>query len=221
MSLLPVRIHMCENDLPSGITFASGMMAIDTETTGLSLTHDKLCLIQIGNGEGDAWLVKLAPPHAPDTPALAAPNLRHHLENPRLTKLFHFARFDVAMLQKHLHMADLGPLFCTKIASKLVRPHEGKHNLRTLVKHYLGAELDKTEQMSDWSAPVLSASQQAYAASDVIHLHALTQRLSAELADKNLTHMMHQALQFLPTRVEMDLRGYPLDAPSADLFAHH
>ncbi len=219
--LTPPRIHLCENDLPTGLTFSSGMMAIDTETTGLSLSADKLCLIQVGNGEGDAWLVKLTPPHHPDAPAISAPNLRKHLENPRLTKLFHYGRFDIAMLQTHLHIADIGPLFCTKIASKLARPHEGKHNLRTLVKLYVGAELDKTEQMSDWSAPELTTSQQAYAASDVLYLHELTQKLMAELAEKNLTHVMQQALHFLPTRIELDLRGYAQDTAGADLFAHH
>ncbi|MFO0500264.1 MAG: ribonuclease D [Pseudomonadota bacterium] len=208
-------IHLVENDLPNGITFASGAVAIDTETTGLSLETDKLCLVQVGDGEGNAWLVKFDV--AGGSPNYSAPNLRAVLENPRLTKLFHFARFDLAMLQKHLGLSDIGPVFCSKIASKLVRPNEGKHNLRTLVQQYVGIELDKTEQLSNWAAPELSESQQAYAASDVLYLHILMEKLTAQAAEHNLTHVLDQALRFLPTRVEMDLRGLP----ESDLFSHH
>ncbi len=208
-------IHLVENDLPNGITFASGAVAIDTETTGLSLETDKLCLVQVGDGEGNAWLVKFDV--AGGSPNYSAPSLRAVLENPRLTKLFHFARFDLAMLQKHLGLSDIGPVFCSKIASKLVRSNEGKHNLRTLVQQYVGIELDKTEQLSNWAAPELSESQQAYAASDVLYLHILMEKLTAQAAEHNLTHVLDQALRFLPTRVEMDLRGLP----ESDLFSHH
>ena len=216
MQTLPTpKIHLVQNDLPAGITFNSGAVAIDTETTGLSLETDKLCLVQVGNGEGDAWLIKFDV--ASGAPDYSAPNLRAVLENPRLTKLFHYGRFDIAMLQKHLGIADIGPIFCTKIASKLVRPAAGKHNLRTLVQEYAGVELDKTEQMSNWAAPTLTESQQAYAASDVLYLHILMEKLSAQAAEQGLNAILTQALRFLPTRVDMDLRGLP----ESDLFGHH
>lgn len=205
------NIMLVHEDLPAGLTFPNGMVAIDTETTGLSLQTDRLCLCQVGDGEGNAWLVKFS------GESYAAPNLRRVLEDPRLVKLFHFARFDLAMLQKHLEVAEIGPVFCTKIASKLARKETGKHNLRTLVSQFLGVELDKTEQMSNWAAPELTESQMAYAASDVLYLHGLYRGLSAMLAEQNLNHVMDQALKFLPTRVEMDLRGMS----EADLFAHN
>jgi ribonuclease D len=170
--------------------------------------------VQVGNGQGEVWLIKFDVANGAN---YAAPNLRAILENPRLTKLFHYARFDVAMLQKHLGLNDIGPTFCTKIASKLARPTAGKHNLRTLVKEFLEIELDKTEQMSNWAAPELTESQKTYAASDVLYLHALTEKLTAIVAEADLTHALDQALRFLPTRVDMDLRGLP----EADLFSHH
>lgn len=212
-STVSPTIHVVLNDLPSNLTFPNGMVALDTETTGLSLVTDKLCLVQVGNGEGEVWLVKFDLTN----PNYTAPNLRAVLENPRLTKLFHYARFDLAMLQKHLGLDDIGPVFCTKLASKLVRPNASKHNLRALVAEYAGVELDKSEQMSNWAAPELTASQQAYAASDVLYLHTLTAKLTEELATQNLNHAYSQALQFLATRVALDLRGHP----ETDLFAHH
>jgi ribonuclease D len=204
------NIQLCHNDLPSGLTFPSGMVAIDTETTGLSLVTDKLCLAQIGDGEDNVWLVKF------DGSDYSAPNLRKILEDPRLTKLFHYARFDLAMLQKWLNLPEIHPTFCTKIASKLVRPHEGKHNLRTLCKMYLDVELDKTEQMSNWAAPELTESQMTYAASDVLYLHKLYGHLSAELTNASLNSVMQQALNFLAARVDLDLRGFP----EGDLLGH-
>lgn len=206
-------IHLVHDDLPSGLQFHSGMVALDTETTGLSLQTDKLCLVQVGNGEGEAWLVKFNP----STATYAAPNLKALLENPRLTKLFHYARFDLAMLQKHLGLNDIGPVFCTKLASKLVRANASKHNLRALVAEYANVELDKTEQMSNWAAEVLTESQQAYAASDVLYLHTIAAKLTAQLAAANLTYAFDQALKFLSTRVALDLAGFP----ETDLFAHH
>lgn len=206
-------IHLVHDDLPPGLSFSSGMVALDTETTGLSLITDKLCLVQVSDGEGHVWLVKFDATN----PTYAAPNLRAVLEHPRLTKLFHYARFDLAMLQKHLGLADIGPVFCTKLASKLVRPTASKHNLRALVAEYAGVELDKTEQMSDWATPTLTPSQQAYAASDVLYLHTLTAKLTEQLTEQNLTYAYDQALKFLATRVALDLRGFP----ETDLFAHH
>lgn len=204
------NIQLVHNDLPAGLVFPNGMVAVDTETTGLSLQTDRLCLVQVGDGEGNVWLVKF------DGSDYAAPNLKAALQNPRLTKLFHFARFDLAMLRKWLDLPAVEPFFCTKIASKLVRHTEGKHNLRTLCQLYLQVELDKTEQISNWAAPELSESQIAYAASDVLYLHRLYAILADMLAEKNLNHAMQQALAFLPTRVELDLRGFP----EGDLFSH-
>lgn len=205
------NITLVHNDLPAGLQFPNGMVAIDTETTGLSLVTDRLCLAQVGDGLGNVWLVKF------DGTNYAAPNLKAVLQNPRITKLFHFARFDLAMLQKHLGLGPIEPMFCTKIASKLARPTEGRHNLRTLCKLYLDVELDKTEQMSNWAAPELTESQMAYAASDVLYLHQLYTKLSEQLAEQGRNEIMHNALGFLPTRVQMDL----LDLPESDLFAHH
>lgn len=207
---LTPRITLYPNDLPDGLTFPNGMVAIDTETTGLSLVTDRLCLAQVGDGDGNVWLVKF------DGSDYSAPNLKAVLEDPRLTKLFHFGRFDLAMLRKFLHLDDIHPIFCTKIASKLIHPGPGKHNLRTLCQQYLGVELDKTEQMSDWAAPELTESQMNYAASDVLYLHKLYALMTQELAEKGMNAVMHQALDFLGARVELDLRGYP----ETDLFSH-
>lgn len=204
------NIQLVHNDLPSGLTFPNGMVAIDTETTGLSLVTDRLCLAQVGDGEGNVWLVKF------DGSDYSAPNLRKVLEDPRLIKLFHFARFDLAMLQKWLGIPEIHPAFCTKIASKLTQPGPGKHNLRTLCKEYLGVELDKTEQISNWAAEELTESQIAYAASDVLYLHQLFKIMNDKLTEMSLNLAMHNALNFLATRVELDLKGYP----ETDLFSH-
>ena len=204
------NIMLVHNDLPSGLTFPNGMVAIDTETTGLSLVTDRLCLAQVGDGKGNVWLVKF------DGSDYSAPNLRKVLEDPRLIKLFHFARFDLAMLQKWLGLPDIHPAFCTKIASKLTQPGPGKHNLRILCQTYLGVELDKTEQMSNWAADELTESQMHYAASDVLYLHQLYRIFSDKLTEMSLNAAMHTALNFLATRVELDLKGYP----ETDLFSH-
>lgn len=209
------NIQLCPEDLPANLSFPSGMVALDTETTGLSLQTDKLCLVQVGDGQGNVWLVKFDVSQG--RTSYTAPNLRALLENPRITKLFHFARFDLAFLQKWLQLPDIHPAFCTKIASKLVRPTEGKHNLRTLCQLYLGVELDKTEQISNWAAPELTESQIAYAASDVLYLHQLHAILSEKLAEQNLNAIMQQSLNFLAARVELDMRGLP----EGDLFSHN
>lgn len=205
-------IHLCHHDLPDNLSFPNGMVAIDTETNqSVDPVNAKMLLAQVGDGLGNAWLVKF------DGNNYAAPNLKKLLLNPAITKLFHFARFDLAMLQRHLQTGPITSVFCTKIASRLVRPGAGKHNLRTLVIEYAGITLDKGEQMSDWAAPELTESQKAYAASDVLYLHTLHEKLSTELAAKDLTEVNDAALRFLATRVDMDLAGLP----EADLFSHH
>lgn len=209
-SLTAPAITLCHNDLPAGLEFRNGMVAVDTETTGLSLVTDRLCLVQVGDGEGNVWLVKF------DGSDYSAPNLAAVLRNPHLTKLFHFARFDLAMLRKWLGLPEIQPVFCTKIASKLTQPGPGKHSLRNLCQQYLGLELDKTEQLSDWSAPELTESQMRYAASDVLYLHQLTILFMDKLTEMSLNLAMTNALHFLQTRVDLDLRGYP----ETDLFSH-
>ncbi|HEX2859885.1 MAG TPA: ribonuclease H-like domain-containing protein [Alphaproteobacteria bacterium] len=202
------KITLVANDLPSGITFADGLVAVDTETTGLSVTADKLCLVQVGDSAGNVWLVKL-------TDDYSAPNLKRVLADPKLLKIFHFARFDLAQLQRHLGVRT-APFFCTKIAHKLLHAEAKKHNLRALVREYAGAELDKAEQMSNWAAPTLTDSQQKYAALDVFHLAKIWQALSEELQQQNKNEWMQAALDYLPVRVDMDLASQPED----DLFAH-
>lgn len=204
------NITLCHGDLPAGLTFRNGMVAIDTETTGLSLVTDRLCLAQVGDGEGNVWLVKF------DGSDYSAPNLRALLEDPRLTKLFHFARFDLAILQKWLGVPEVHPVFCTKIASKLTQPGPGKHSLRSITQQFLGVELDKTEQISNWAAETLTESQMQYAASDVLYLHQLTIIMMDKLTELSLNLAMNNALNWLQTRVDLDLKGYP----ETDLFSH-
>jgi ribonuclease D len=204
------KITLCENDLPAGLEFAGGVVALDTETDGLDVRTVKLWLVQVADSHGNVWLVQF------DGQNYAAPNLRALLENPRLTKVFHFARFDVAMLQRCLGLADIGPLGCTKIAGKLAHPGWPKVNLRTLVAHYMHVELDKAEQVSDWSKRPLSDAQVRYAASDVLYLAAIWAAVVEDVAAAGLTHALQQALAFLPTRIELDLRGLP----EGDVFGH-
>ncbi len=206
----PKTLTLCANDLPDGIRFPDGLVALDTETDGLDVRSVNLWLVQVADSEGNVWLVKF------DGSDYSAPNLRAILEDPRLTKLFHYARFDMAMLSRKLNVPDIGPVFCSKIAAKLAAPDMVKHNLRTLVQTYCGIELDKGEQLSDWSVAELTESPKFYAANDVLHLAKIWYALNDLLAEKNLTHAMQQALQFLPTRVELDLRGLP----ETDLFGH-
>jgi ribonuclease D len=203
-------ITVCQNDLPSGIAFPSGLVAVDTETTGLDVRHVKLCLVQVADGLGNVWLIQFLDGD------YTAPNLRAVLENPRLTKLFHFARFDAAMLQRVLGIGPIAPLYCSKIASKLLNPDAPKHNLRSLVQRYAGVELDKTEQLSDWTVAQLSDTQKLYAANDVLYLHNIFTAQIEELAQAGLNAAQQAALQFLSTRIELDLAGHP----EGDLFAH-
>lgn len=196
------------NDLPDGWD-PGPAVAVDTETLGLNPHRDRLCLVQISRGDGTADLVKIA------AGATRAPNLERVLADPSVTKIFHFARFDVATLYKAFGVMP-GPVYCTKIASRLVRTYTDRHGLKDLVRELLGVDLSKQQQSSDWGADELSDAQLAYAASDVLYLHALRTKLDALLAREGRTHLAQACFDFLPARAELDLAGWP----ETDIFAH-
>ena len=195
-------------DLPEGLDFGSAV-AIDTEAMGLNPYRDRLCLVQLSAGDGDAHLVQLAPDN------YAAPRLKRLLAEPSVTKLFHFGRFDLAMLCRYLGVMA-APVYCTKIASRLARTFTDRHGLRDLCKDLLSIELSKQQQSSDWGAPSLSEEQLRYAASDVLHLHALRSRLDAILAREGRDGLARACFEFLPHRVLLDLEGWS----EQDIFAH-
>jgi ribonuclease D len=195
-------------DLPEGVEF-TGAVAIDTEAMGLNPHRDRLCLIQLSGGDGNAHLVQFAPG------CYDAPNLRRLLADPALVKLFHFARFDIAMLQRYLGVMPQ-PLYCTKIASRLVRTFTDRHGLRDLCRDLLGVDLKKEQQSSDWGAASLTDEQLRYAASDVLHLHALRVRLDDMLARERRTELARRCFEFLPARALLDLAGWA----EQDIFAH-
>jgi ribonuclease D len=205
MASAKTKLH--ENDLPAGITFGSSV-AVDTETLGLKPHRDRLCVVQLSGGDGSAHIVKLGP--KPNAPRLAA-----LLADPAVLKLFHFARFDVAMLKRHLGVTAR-PIYCTKIASKLARTYTDRHSLKDLTSELLGIELSKQQQSSDWGADKLTDQQLAYAASDVLHLHALKTRLDEMLAREGRAELAQEAFDFVPTRAALDLAGFEDD----DIFAH-
>ncbi|MBV9734436.1 MAG: ribonuclease D [Acidisphaera sp.] len=206
-------IHLHRHDLPEGLSFGA-TVAVDTETMGLEPHRDRLCLVQLSAGDGHAHLVQLLPPSLGGRGA-DCPNLKALLADPAVVKLMHFARFDVAILQHTLGIA-VGPVRCTKIAAKLVRTFTDRHGLRDLCRELLGVELSKQQQTSDWGAPELSAEQLAYAASDVLHLHALWARLDALLAREGRRDLAEACFAFLPTRARLDLLGYA----GPDIFSH-
>jgi ribonuclease D len=203
-----MSITLHRGDLPAGFELGD-MVAVDSETMGLHPGRDRLCVVQLSAGDGTAHLVQLAPGD------YAAPNLRRLLGDPARLKLFHYARFDVAVIRRHLGLL-CRPVYCTKIASKLARTYTDRHGLKELVREVLGIELDKTEQSSDWGAASLSETQQRYAARDVLHLHALRSRLDAMLAREGRTALAQACFDFLPVRAELDLAGWP----DQDIFAH-
>ncbi len=203
---MTIRLH--KGDLPADISFGSSV-AIDTETLGLNPHRDRLCLVQLSAGDGNAELVQI-----PSGPA-SAPNLARLLADPAVTKIFHFARFDLAVLFHALGVMP-GPVFCTKIASRLVRTYTDRHGLKDLTRELLGVDLSKQQQSSDWAAETLSEAQQAYAASDVLHLHALKAKLEALLARDGRADVAQACFEFLPTRARLDLMGWP----EVDIFAH-
>ena len=203
---MTVQLH--RGDLPAGLTFGNAV-AIDTETMGLKPGRDRLCLVQLSAGDGTAHLVKF------DQGAYAAPNLIALLRDPGVTKIFHYARFDIAVLQHYLGVM-LQPIYCTKIASKLVRTFTDRHGLKDLVRELLGVELSKEQQSSDWGAPELTQAQLKYAATDVLHLHALRAKLDEMLAREGRSAIAAACFGFLPTRALLDLAGWGEE----DIFQH-
>ena len=206
-------IHIHQDDLPEGLVLGP-VVAVDTETMGLNPHRDRLCLVQLSAGDGVAHLVQLRPPSLGGR-GFDCPNLACLLADPDTTKLMHFARFDVAVLQHSLGI-EVAPVRCTKIAAKLVRTFTDRHGLRDLCRELLGIEISKQQQTSDWGAPELSAEQLAYAASDVLHLHALWARLEALLVREGRRALADSCFAFLPTRARLDLLGYE----EPDIFAH-
>ena len=206
-------IHLHRHDLPEGLSLGP-MVAVDTETMGLDARRDRLCLVQLSAGDGQAHLVQIIPErlggHGTD-----CPNLRAMMGDPGIVKLMHFARFDVAMLQQALGVT-VAPVRCTKIAAKLVRTFTDRHGLRDLCKELLGVEISKQQQTSDWGAPELTSDQLAYAASDVLHLHALWSKLEALLRREQRLDLALACFAFLPDRARLDLMGWE----TPDIFAH-
>lgn len=203
-----MAIELHHGDLPDNLDLGS-IVAIDTETMGLDPNRDRLCLIQLSSGDGNAHLVKFAPG------VFDAPNLVRMLADPNVLKLFHFGRFDIAMLDRYLGVT-CAPVYCTKIASKLVRTYTDRHGLKDLCRELIGVDISKEQQSSDWGAAELSESQKAYAASDVLYLHQLKERLDTMLAREGRTEMAQACFDFLPTRASLDLAGWP----EKDIFAH-
>ncbi|HEY5300824.1 MAG TPA: ribonuclease D [Acetobacteraceae bacterium] len=206
-------IHIHRDDLPDGVVLGP-VVAVDTETMGLNPHRDRLCLVQLSAGDNIAHLVQLRPASLGGR-GFDCPNLSRLLADPATVKLMHFARFDVAVLQHSLGIT-VAPVRCTKIAAKLVRTFTDRHGLRDLCKELLGVEISKQQQTSDWGAPDLSAEQLAYAASDVLYLHALWARLEALLRREGRLALAEACFTFLPTRARLDLLGYE----DPDIFAH-
>ena len=201
-------IDLHKNDLPAGLSFGPSV-AVDTETLGLNVNRDRLCLVQLSSGDGTAHLVQF------DGRDFSAPNLKALLTDKAVLKIFHFARFDIAVLEKYLGVVT-APIYCTKIVSKLVRTYTDRHGLKDLVAELAGVELSKQQQSSDWAAGELSQQQLAYAASDVLHLHAVKAKLDAMLARDGRQAYAEAAFGFLPTRAKLDLAGFGED----DIFSH-
>lgn len=204
-----MTVHLHEEDLPSGV-LAPGPIAVDTETMGLQTPRDRLCVVQLSDGGGDEHLVRFAPGSD-----YAAPNLRAVLADPERLKLYHFARFDLAAIRHYLGVVA-APVYCTKIASRLVRTYTDRHGLKELVRELIGVEVSKQQQSSDWGAPDLSDPQKEYAASDVRFLHRMRAALDIRLAREGRTALAQACFDFLPARAELDLAGWP----EVDIFAH-
>ena len=203
-----MTITLHRHDLPDGLDLGR-TVAVDTETMGLIPGRDRLCLVQLSSGDGTAHLVQIAPGQR------EAPNLARLLTDPATLKLFHFARFDIAALHKGLGIRT-APVWCTKIASRLARTYTDRHGLKYLLAELLNIDVSKAQQSSDWGAPTLTEAQQSYAASDVLHLHALKSTLETMLAREGRTELAEACFAFLPHRAALDLAGWP----DTDIFAH-
>jgi ribonuclease D len=203
---MTIRLH--RGDLPD-LSRYTDSVAIDTETMGLNPHRDRLCVVQMSNGDGSADVIQIPRDHGD------APNLKALLANPKIIKIFHFARFDLAALYNAFGVMPR-PVYCTKIASRLTRTYTDRHGLKDLVREVLNIDLSKQQQSSDWGSASLSEAQLAYAASDVLHLHGLRERLDAMLAREGRTALAQACFDFLPTRVKLDLGGWEAE----DIFAH-
>lgn len=202
------RITLHKGDLPHDLDLGP-LIAVDTEAMGLNYHRDQLCVVQLSSGDGAAHVIQL------DRKTYDCPNLKALLADPAIEKIFHFARFDVAMF-RHWLSVTCAPIFCTKIASKLARTYTDRHGLKDVSRELVGIDMSKAQQSSDWGADTLSDAQLAYAASDVLHLHAIREKLSAMLAREGRTDLARACFEFLPTRAALDLAGWD----GVDIFAH-
>lgn len=200
--------HLYQNDLPDGLDLGP-VVAIDCETMGLNPHRDRLCVVQMSGGDGDAHLVQVSKGQT------AAPNLCRMLTDPNVLKLFHFGRFDIAALLNAFGVVT-APVYCTKIASKLIRTYTDRHGLKNLLQEILEIDISKQQQSSDWGAETLTGAQLDYAASDVLHLHRLREQLDSRLAREGRTEMAQACFDFLPMRARLDLEGWP----EIDIFSH-
>ena len=200
--------HLYQTDLPDGLDLGPAV-AIDCETMGLNPHRDRLCVVQMSGGDGDAHIVQVARGQT------AAPNLCRMLEDPKVLKIFHFGRFDIAAMY-HAFGALAAPVYCTKIASRLVRTYTDRHGLKNLTSELLGVDISKQQQMSDWGAEELTGAQLDYAASDVLYLHRLREELDKRLAREGRAELAQSCFDFLPARARLDLEGWP----ETDIFAH-
>lgn len=205
-----MTVHLHEEDLPAGLFAPGASIAVDTETMGLITPRDRLCVVQLSDGGADEHLVRFSPGSD-----YAAPNLKALLADTGREKLYHFARFDLAAI-KHYLGVTAGPVYCTKTASRLVRTYTDRHGLKELVRELLGIDISKQQQSSDWGGPALSDAQKDYAASDVRYLHRLREELDRRLAREGRAGLAQACFDFLPSRADLDLAGWP----EIDIFAH-
>jgi len=203
-----MTVYLHEGDLPDGLSFGSSV-AVDSETLGLRFRRDPLCVVQLSAGDGDAHVVRL------NRPTYDCPNLKALMADPDVLKIFHFGRFDIAMIQLHLGI-ETGPVYCTKIASKLARTYTDRHGLKDVAREMAGVDMSKAQQSSDWGAAELTQAQLDYAASDVLHLHAIRARLDLMLEREGRTALAQACFDFLPIRARLDLEGWE----DIDIFAH-
>ena len=205
-----MTVHLHEEDIPADLFAAGAAIAVDTETMGLITPRDRLCVVQLSDGGPGEHLVRFAPDSD-----YAAPNLRALLADPARLKLYHFGRFDIAAIRHYLGVVA-APVYCTKIASRLIRTYTDRHGLKELVRELLGVELSKAQQSSDWGAPELTEAQREYAASDVRYLHRMKVELDKRLEREGRMELAQACFDFLPARAELDLAGWP----EVDIFAH-